>query len=109
IISSVNAGENGKELRFAGANKLNIGLSYENPQGWYAGLFMNSLSGFPTDNLNTEFLSGQTTFDLRLRAPITAQISATLGIENIFDQRFQIFAGFPDGGRTIRGSLSFQF
>lgn len=109
IISSVNAGENGKELRFAGANKLNIGLSYENPQGWYAGLFMNSLSGFPTDNLNTEFLSGQTTFDLRLRAPITAQISATLGIENIFDQRFQLFAGFPDGGRTIRGSLSFQF
>ncbi|MFN9397304.1 MAG: TonB-dependent receptor [Pseudanabaena sp.] len=109
IISSVNAGENGKELRFAGADKLNIGLSYENPQGWYAGLLMNSLSGFPTDNLNTEFLSGQTTFDLRLRAPITAQISATLGIENIFDQRFQLFAGFPDGGRTIRGSLSFQF
>jgi vitamin B12 transporter len=109
IISSVNAGENGKELRFAGGDKLNIGLSYENPQGWYAGLFMNSLSGFPTDNPNTEFLSGQTTFDLRLRTPITKQISATFGIENIFDQRFQLFAGFPDGGRTIRGSLSFQF
>lgn len=109
IISSVNAGENGKELRFAGGDKLNLGLSYENPQGWYAGLLMSSLSGYPTNNTNTEFLSGATTFDLRLRAPITKQIILTFGIENLFDQRFQLFAGFPDGGRTIRSSLSFQF
>lgn len=109
ILSSVNAGENGKELRFAGGDKLSLGLSYEDAQGWYAGLLMSSLGGFPTNNTNTEFLSGQTTFDLRLRAPISKQITLTVGIENIFDQRFQLFAGFPDGGRTIRSSLSFQF
>ncbi len=108
IISSVNPGESGKELRFAGADKLNIGLSYENSQGWYVGLLMNSLSGFPTNNTNTEFLAGQTTFDLRLQAPINDRTYLTFGIENIFDQRFQLFPGFPDGGRTIRAGFRFQ-
>ncbi|PLS68020.1 MAG: TonB-dependent receptor [Cyanobacteria bacterium M5B4] len=108
ILSSVNPGESGKELRFAGADKLNIGLSYENSQGWYVGLLMNSLSGFPTNNTNTEFLAGQTTFDLRLQAPINDRTYLTFGMENIFDQRFQLFPGFPDGGRTIRAGFRFQ-
>lgn len=69
---------------------------------------MNSLSGFPTNNTNTEFLAGQTTFDLRLQAPINDRTYLTFGMENIFDQRFQLFPGFPDGGRTIRAGFRFQ-
>jgi vitamin B12 transporter len=109
ILSSVNAGENGRELRFAGADKLTAGLWYENASGWYSGITLNSLGSYPTNNTNTEFLGGYTTFDFRLKAPISAQLSATAGVENIFDQRFQLFPGFPDGGRTFQVGLDYKF
>jgi len=109
ILESVNPGEEGRELRFAGANKLNLGLWYENATGWYAGLLMNSLSGYPTDNLNTEFLPGYTTFDLRLRVPITSQLRLNFGIENLFNQRYQVFPGFSDAGRIVQGGLTYDF
>ncbi|MBE9013481.1 TonB-dependent receptor, partial [Pseudanabaenaceae cyanobacterium LEGE 13415] len=53
ILESVNPNENGRELRFAGADKLNLGLWYENPSGWYFGILMNSLSRYPANNTNT--------------------------------------------------------
>ncbi|NJR48430.1 MAG: TonB-dependent receptor [Leptolyngbyaceae cyanobacterium CSU_1_3] len=109
ILESVNPGEEGRELRFAGADKLNLGIWYENSTGWYAGLLMNSLSSYPTDNLNTELLSGYTTFDFRLRVPVTRQLTLNFGIENIFDQRYQVFAGFPDAGRIFQGGIKYEF
>jgi vitamin B12 transporter len=109
ILESVNPNEDGRELRFAGADKLNLGLWYENRFGWYAGLLMNSLSSYPTDNLNTEFLSGYTTVDLRVRVPVTRGLTLNFGIENIFDQRYQVFAGFTDGGRTFQGGIKYEF
>lgn len=109
ILESVNPNEEGRELRFAGADKLNLGIWYENSAGWYAGLLMNSLSSYPTNNLNTEFLSGYTTFDLRLRVPVTRQLTLNFGIENIFDQRYQVFAGFPDAGRIFQGGIRYEF
>jgi vitamin B12 transporter len=109
ILNSVNAGENGRELRFAGADKLTAGIWYENAYGWYSGVTLNSLGSYPTNNVNTESLGGYTTFDFRLRAPITPQISATAGVENIFNQRFQLFPGFPDGGRTFQAGIDYRF
>jgi len=105
----VNPNEEGRELRFAGADKLNLGLWYENRFGWYAGLLMNSLSSYPTDNLNSEFLPGYTTFDLRLRVPVTPKLTVNFGIENIFNQRYQVFAGFPDAGRIFQGGIRYEF
>ncbi|MEM7717551.1 MAG: hypothetical protein AAF349_29080 [Cyanobacteria bacterium P01_A01_bin.68] len=43
ILESSNPAEVDQELRFAGAESINLGLSYENPQGWYAGILMHSL------------------------------------------------------------------
>ena len=48
ILESSNSGEEGNELRFAGADSLNLGISYETSQGLYAGILMHSLSGYPT-------------------------------------------------------------
>lgn len=109
ILESNNPEEVGKELRFAGANKLNLGVSYENPMGLYLGVLMNSLSGYPTNNINTEFLSGYTTFDLKMRIPLTDGLVVTGGVDNIFNQRYQLFPGFPDGGRIFQVGLSSRF
>jgi vitamin B12 transporter len=101
----------GKELRFAGADKLGIGISYENPYGWYGSLALNSLSGYPTDNANTEFLPGFTSVDVNFLAPLTSDRSFTINasVQNIFNQRYQLFAGFPDAGRTFRTGIDWKF
>ncbi|MBD6620762.1 TonB-dependent receptor [Komarekiella sp. 'clone 1'] len=109
ILESANPAEVDKELRFAGADKLNLGVSYENPQGWYLGLLMNSLNGYPTNNTNTEFLPGYTTFDLKMRVPISDSLVLTGSLDNMFDRRYQLFAGFPDGGRVFQVGLSSRF
>ena len=109
ILKSSNAAEIDKELRFAGADKLNLGVSYENPQGLYLGLLMNSLNGYPTNNTNTEFLSGYTTFDFKLRVPLSDKLVVTGSLENLFNQRYQLFPGFPDGGRGFQVGLSSTF
>lgn len=109
ILRSGNPAEVDKELRFAGADKFNFGLSYENPQGWYLGLLMNSLNGYPTNNTNTEFLPGYTTFDMKMRVPINDRLVLTGSLDNLFNQRYQLFPGFPDGGRVFQVGLSSSF
>lgn len=109
ILESSNPAEVDKKLRFAGADKLNLGVSYENPQGWYLGLLMNSLNGYPTNNTNTEFLSGYTTLDFKMRVPLSDSLILTSSVDNIFDQRYQLFPGFPDGGRVFQVGLSSRF
>ena len=75
IIESSNPDEVDQELRFAGADSINLGLSYENPQGWYAGILMHSLGSYPTNNTNTESLPGYTTFDFKLRVPVSENLA----------------------------------
>lgn len=58
ILESSDPAEVDQELRFAGADSINLGLSYENPQGLYAGILMHSLGSYPTNNTNTESLPG---------------------------------------------------
>lgn len=70
---------------------------------------MNSLNGYPTNNINTEFLSGYTTFDLKMRVPISDSLVLTGSLDNLFDQRYQLFPGYPDGGRVFQVGLSSRF
>ncbi|MBE9009197.1 TonB-dependent receptor, partial [Pseudanabaenaceae cyanobacterium LEGE 13415] len=58
---------------------------------------------------NTEFLPGYTTFDIRTRIPLSRQLILNAGIENVFDRRYELFPGFPDGGRTFQAGLNYQF
>ena len=94
---------------------LNISVSYlnrgnqENPQGWYAGFLMHSLGSYPTNNTNTESLPGYTIFDFKLRVPVSKNLAFNGSIENIFDQRFQLFPGFPDAGRIVQAGVNYKF
>ncbi|NJM24055.1 MAG: TonB-dependent receptor [Richelia sp. SM1_7_0] len=109
ILESSNPAEVDKELRFAGADSINLGLSYENPQGWYAGILMHSLGSYPTNNTNTESLPGYTTFDFKLRVPVSTNLALNGSVENIFDQRFQLFPGYPDAGRIVQVGMNYKF
>jgi vitamin B12 transporter len=111
IKKDANSAVVGKELRFAGSDKLGIGISYENPFGWYGSLALNSLSGYPTNNENTEFLPGFTTFDANIVAPLNLDrsLNLTASVQNIFDHRYELFAGFPDAGRTFRTGIDWKF
>ena len=70
---------------------------------------MHSLGSYPTNNTNTEFLSGYTTFDFKLRVPISEDLALNSSVENIFDQRFQLFSGFPDAGRIVQVGMNYKF
>lgn len=109
IKESVNSTEKDKELRFAGADSLNLGISYETPQGFYAGILMHSLSSYPTNNTNTESLSGYTTFDFKTRIPLSNNLVLTGSVDNILNQRYQLFPGFPDAGRVFQVGLNATF
>ncbi|MUG92593.1 TonB-dependent receptor [Scytonema sp. UIC 10036] len=109
ILESVNLDEEDNELRFAGADSLNFGVSYETPQGLYAGILMHSLGSYPTNNTNTEFLPGYTTFDFKLRVPLSDKIVIAGSVDNIFNQRYQLFPGFPDAGRVFQVGINSTF
>lgn len=109
ILESTNSAEEDKELRFAGADSINAGISYENYKGLYAGFLMHSLGAYPTNNTNTESLSGYTTFDIKLRIPLSEQLTINGSVDNIFDQRYQLFAGYPDAGRVFQVGLNWKF
>ena len=87
---------------FTHADTWNVGLSYENPQGWYGALFLNSVSNFFVDRANEESLTGRTTLDFKLRVPITSALALNASVNNIFDTQYEEFPGFPGVGRTFR-------
>lgn len=109
ILKSSNPAEINKELRFVGADSINLGINYENPEGLYMGLVMHSLGKYPTNNTNTEFLTGYTTFDVKLRVPLSDNLAVNGSVDNIFNQRYQLFAGFPDAGRVFQVGLNWKF
>ncbi|NJK34148.1 MAG: TonB-dependent receptor [Oscillatoriales cyanobacterium SM2_2_1] len=92
----------GREVSFRGRDVLNLGVSYRNVEGWFIGLFLRSVSAVPVNNTNTEFLSGYSTVDVRFNIPITSNFSIDGGVENLFEERFQLFPGFPNLGRSLR-------
>ncbi len=109
ILKSVNSAEVDKELRFAGADSLNLGISYETPQGLYAGILMHSLGSYPINNTNTESLSGYTTFYFKTRITLSDNLVFTGSVDNILNQRYQLFPGYPDAGRVFQVGLNATF
>ncbi|WP_088240444.1 TonB-dependent receptor plug domain-containing protein [Calothrix rhizosoleniae] len=109
ILESTNSAEEGNELSFRGADSLNLGISYETSQGLYAGILMHSLGAYPTNNSNTESLAGYTTFDFKVRVPLSNTFVVTGNLDNIFNQRYQVFPGFPDAGRVFQVGVNAKF
>jgi vitamin B12 transporter len=109
IRSGPNPDNEGNLLPFTHADTWNVGLSYENPQGWYGALFLNSVSNFFVDRANEESLSGRTTLDFKLRVPITHALALNASVNNIFDTQYEEFPGFPGVGRNFQVGVRSTF
>ncbi|MDZ8089976.1 MAG: TonB-dependent receptor, partial [Nostoc sp. DedQUE12b] len=70
---------------------------------------MHSLGAYPINNTNTESLPGYTTFDFKMRVPLSDNLILTGSVDNLFDQRYQLFPGYPDGGRVFQVGLNSTF
>lgn len=99
----------GNELSFRGADSLNVGLAYENAKGVYIAAIVRYLSSYFVNNTNTESLPGYTTLDLKLRFPIGDSFAFTGSLDNLLDQQYEQFPGFPAVGRSFRLGVSATF
>ncbi|MBC7883282.1 MAG: TonB-dependent receptor [Anaerolineae bacterium] len=109
ILASTNPVEVNKEKAFVGADSFNLGLSYEKPGGIFAGLFLRTIGSTFVNNTNTETLQGYTTLDLKLRVPVTANLSINAQLNNLLDRQYQVYPGFPGVGANFRVGLSLTF
>ena len=92
----------GNEPSFRGADVLNIGVSYENPRGLFAGAFVRNVSDRFTSNENTEALKSYTTIDFKVRVPLTDRWNFNASLNNILDESIQEYPGYPGIGRNFQ-------
>jgi vitamin B12 transporter len=109
ILEGPDPDNEGNLLPFTNADTWNVGLSYENPQGWYGALFLNSVSSFFVDRANEESLAGRTTLDFKLRVPISNALALNASVNNIFDTQYEEFPGFPGVGRNFQVGVRSTF
>ncbi|NMG57997.1 TonB-dependent receptor [Geitlerinema sp. P-1104] len=109
ILQDNNEAVEGNRLSFRDADVFNIGVAYATPDGWYAGLFLRNLSNFFTNNTNTERLPGYTTLDLKLQAPITDNLRLNASVNNLLDEHYEVFPGFPGLSRSVQGGIRYRF
>ncbi|MGB0564244.1 MAG: hypothetical protein ACPGVO_20950 [Spirulinaceae cyanobacterium] len=62
-----------------------------------------------TNNTNTETLRDDTTLDLKTRIPLRSALGLNASWNNVFDESFQEFPGFPGVGSNVRVGLGATF
>jgi vitamin B12 transporter len=92
----------GNEPSFRGADVLNIGVSYENPRGLFAGAFVRNVGDRFTSNANTEALKSYTTIDFKVRVPLSDRWNLNASLNNILDESIQEYPGYPGIGRNFQ-------
>ena len=102
IEDSPTPADDGNSLPFTHADSFNLGVAYEPGDGLYVALLLHSISDFFVDRGNQESLDSRTTVDLKLRVPLNDNWSLNASMDNIFDEQFEEFPGFPGVGRSIQ-------
>ncbi|NJL55454.1 TonB-dependent receptor [bacterium] len=109
IVRDSNADVEDNQLSFRDADSLNIGLAYETPGGIYTALILRNLSSYFVNNTNTESLPGYTTVDLKLRIPLGRTVVFNGNLDNLFDEQYEQYPGYPAVGRSFRVGVSATF
>ena len=109
IKESNNPDNRGNSLPFTNVDSFNLGVAYEPGDGLYTALFLRSLSDTFVDRGNLETLDGRTTVDFKLRVPLSDSWVLNASVDNIFDEQFEEFPGFPGVGRSIQVGINGTF
>lgn len=109
IVRDRNADIEDNQLSFRDADGLNVGLAYETPGGIYGAVILRSLSSYFVNNTNTESLPGYTTVDLKLRIPLGRTVVFTGSLDNLFDEQYEQYPGYPAVGRSFRVGINATF
>lgn len=109
ILEDADESIEGNELSFRDANSFNLGIAYATPGGFYAGILMHNISEFFVDNANTESLDGYTTVDFKLQVPVNDNFKINASLNNIFDEQYEVYPGFPGLSRNFQTSVRFTF
>ncbi|MGG6293655.1 TonB-dependent receptor plug domain-containing protein [Leptolyngbya sp. AN02str] len=109
IVRDRNADIEDNQLSFRDADSLNVGLAYETPEGTYGAVVLRSLSRYFVNNTNTESLPGYTTVDFKLRIPLGRTVIFNGNLDNLFDEQYEQYPGYPAVGRSFRVGISARF
>ncbi|WP_446415316.1 TonB-dependent receptor plug domain-containing protein [Coleofasciculus sp.] len=109
IVSDRNPDIEDNQLSFRDADSLNVGLAYETPGGLYTGIILRHLSHYFVNNTNTESLPGYTTVDLQLLIPLGRTVVFNGNLDNLFDEQYEQYPGYPAVGRSVRLGISATF
>ena len=101
--------DNGNSVPFTNADSFNLGVAYEPGDGLYAALFLHSISDTFADRGNLETLDGRTTLDFKLRVPLSDNWALNASMDNIFDEQYEEFPGFPGVGRSVQVGVKGTF
>ncbi|MEO0434957.1 MAG: TonB-dependent receptor [Cyanobacteria bacterium J06656_5] len=101
--------DNGNSVPFTNADSFNLGVAYEPGDGLYAALFLHSISDTFADRGNLETLDGRTTLDFKLRVPLSDNWVLNASMDNIFDEQYEEFPGFPGVGRSVQVGVKGTF
>ena len=109
IKDGPNPADNGNSVPFTNADSFNLGVAYEPGDGLYVALFLNAISDVFVDRGNLESLDGRTTVDFKLRLPLSNSWALNIGMDNIFDEQYEEFPGFPGVGRSVQVGVKGAF
>ncbi|MBX2864593.1 MAG: TonB-dependent receptor, partial [Leptolyngbyaceae cyanobacterium MAG.088] len=102
IKDGPNPDDNGNSLPFTQADSFNLGIAYEPGEGLYLALLLHAISDVFVDRGNLEELDSRTTVDFKLRVPLSDSWALNASMDNIFDEQYEEFPGFPGVGRSIQ-------
>ncbi|MGD1903987.1 MAG: TonB-dependent receptor [Geitlerinemataceae cyanobacterium] len=109
IIEDSTESNEGNELSFRDADSLNLGVAYSDVNGLYVGAILRYVSEFFVDNANTEELGDYITLDLKAQVPLAEGVVLNASLNNLFDEQYELFPGFPAQGINGRASVRWSF
>lgn len=102
IKDGPNPDNEGNSVPFTNADSFNLGVAYEPGDGLYLALLLHTISDVFVDRGNLEELDSRTTVDFKLRMPLGNIWALNASVNNIFDEQYEEFPGFPGVGRSFQ-------